>query len=249
MKLRALKSKTVKVCRHCKVEQPINNFGFYHGRRYSLCKACDRVLAKERYNKRRRKPLVDIKNLEGEEWRPIFGWEDRYQISNMGRVKSLFSGEKLMSASQKQNGYIRVTLNRDHKNKDYYVHRLVAEAFIPNPNNLPEVNHRFGNKMDNRVTELEWSNRSLNNKHAYQELGRVSTFKDKCGRQNPRSRPLIAIDLSTNNQSEFESIRLASKALGISHSLIYDVLSGRQKKSHGFTFIDDLNKLLCRKST
>ena len=109
-------------------------------------------------------------------WKDIEGYPD-YQVSNMGRVKSLerfrkgkhnslvFVNEKILKNSKNKNGYLCVNLCKEGKPKKYYIHRLVASAFLPNPNNLPEVNHINENKTDNRVENLEYCDRKYNNNY------------------------------------------------------------------------------------
>ena len=96
-------------------------------------------------------------------WKDIKGYEGRYQISNFGRVKSLiYPKEKIMNIynfrrdGEKGKGYWRVRLIKNSSYKYFFVHRLVAEAFIPNPNNYATVNHINGIKTDNRIDNLEW---------------------------------------------------------------------------------------------
>ena len=100
-----------------------------------------------------------------EEWRDIIEYEGLYQISNKGRVKSLGNNknrkEKILSLKP-INGYIRVFLYKNGKPKPYSVHRLVAIAFIPNPNNYPEVNHIDEDKTNNIVENLEWCDKKYN---------------------------------------------------------------------------------------
>ena len=114
------------------------------------------------------------------EWRAVAGYEGLYEVSSYGDVKSLGrtvarSGgqgplrvnEKVRKAHVTAKGYLRMTLSSDSTDRHFMVHRLVAEAFIPNPEVKPEVNHRNGDKRDNRVTNLEWVTSSENQIHAY----------------------------------------------------------------------------------
>lgn len=97
-----------------------------------------------------------------EEWKPIEGYEGLYEVSNMGRVKSLGNDksrkDKILFQYENKSGYLYVTLCKDNKLRSFRVHRLVATAFIPNPNNLPTVNHINEIKNDNRLDNLEWMN-------------------------------------------------------------------------------------------
>lgn len=98
------------------------------------------------------------KELEHERWKPIFGYDGMYEVSDLGRVRSSKSGElKLMRASKDKGGYSIVCLYRDGKRKPFLVHRLVASAFIPNYNIFnTDINHINECKSDNRVENLEW---------------------------------------------------------------------------------------------
>lgn len=107
-----------------------------------------------------------IENLPGEIWKDIEGFEGLYQVSNMGRVKSFHFKRNLILNPGNVNGYLEVSLYKPKTNKKRLVHILVAKAFIANPENLPEVNHKDGNKSNNRVENLEWVTSSQNKFHA-----------------------------------------------------------------------------------
>ena len=93
----------------------------------------------------------------------IKDYEGHYQVSNLSRVKSIkFGKERILKPVTDRHGYLLVGLWKNNKQKTYKVHRLVAEAFIPNPNNLPQVNHKDENPLNNNVNNLEWCNSKYN---------------------------------------------------------------------------------------
>lgn len=118
-------------------------------------------------------------NNEEEIWKDISGFEGKYQISNFGRIKSLsreirnkfsyyIKPEKIFNKYLNGEGYQIVKLYKGNKNFDnFHLHRLVASAFIPNPNNYLQVNHIDGHPSNNHVNNLEWCTNSQNTKHAY----------------------------------------------------------------------------------
>lgn len=96
-----------------------------------------------------------------EEWKTIDNYEDLYMVSTLGKVKSL-KHNRVLRPNIKHDGYMFVILCKNGKVKPFRVHRLVAQAFIPNPDNLPEVNHKDENKVNNTVENLEWCTSSYN---------------------------------------------------------------------------------------
>jgi len=105
-------------------------------------------------------------------WKDIKSYEGRYQVSNLGKVKSLVR-ECILKFGIRGKGYLYVNLCKDGQVKKFSIHRLVAETFIPNPDNKPEVNHRDGIKNHNEATNLEWATSKENIEHAMKELGRI----------------------------------------------------------------------------
>lgn len=107
-------------------------------------------------------PLT-LDDLDGELWRNIVGYKE-HQISTFGRIKSFYKGRvKILKPFVDKDGYLQIALTRSKKFK---VHRLVAQAFISNPNAKPQINHIDGNKMNNHVGNLEWCTDRENNRHA-----------------------------------------------------------------------------------
>jgi hypothetical protein len=118
-----------------------------------------------------------------EVWKDIEGYEGQYQVSNLGNVKSLNrfvyqldrSGKpsisnykgRVLKFGHRKNGYLYIVLSKNNKQKKENIHRLVAKAFIPNPLNKPQVNHKDGNKKNNLIGNLEWNTMSENHKHAF----------------------------------------------------------------------------------
>ena len=128
-------------------------------------------------------PLQGAQAISQEErWLPVVGYEGYCEISNLGNVRSLgrvverpvrgnyIKRNRTLKPHLTPKGYARIQLSRDGVLKSHMVHRLVAQAFIPNPYELPEVNHKNGIKVDNRVENLEWITSAANQEHAY-EIG------------------------------------------------------------------------------
>lgn len=126
-------------------------------------------------------------------WKPVKGWEGRYEVSNLGRVKSAQGKNKGKILSQNsQQGYMQVFLSQKGIGRNHLVHRLVAEAFIPNPLNLPQVNHKDETRSNNKVDNLEWCTQIYNVNYGTR-LRRMST-------------PIVCIE----TDEKFDSIKNAA---------------------------------------
>lgn len=156
-----------------------------------------------------------------EEWRDIQEYEGLYQVSSLGRVKSLGKGnsnnskEKILKLDKNYKGYLQINLYKDGKLKHYRVHRLVANAFIPNPNNYEEINHKDENKENNCVENLEWCNRQYNAEYSKAKQVQQYTLDDK----------LI---------NTFPSTHEIERQLGYSCGNISRCCNGKIKKAYGF---------------
>lgn len=112
-----------------------------------------------------------------ETWKPIKDYEELYKISNDGRIKSFHNGrERIMKLNPHTKGYLKVQLSFNGTIKAKYIHRLVAQAFIPNPNNYPQVNHKDENKSNNCVSNLEWCDNQYNINHATANQRRIKSL-------------------------------------------------------------------------
>ena len=175
-----------------------------------------------------------------EVWKDVVGYEGLYQVSNHGKVKSLEhfvptkNGAVRNSPSKIRincfdGNYYHVILYRQNKRKVALVHRLVAEAFIPNPNNLPQVNHKDGNKLNNNVTNLEWCSEQDNMLHAF------ATGLNTPHITHYRGVKAFLFD-SGAFVGEYTSQHEAADILGLNVAHICSVLQGRYKQTGGYYF-------------
>ena len=159
-------------------------------------------------------------------WKPINGWEHKYAVSDNGNVKNIING-KMLPQHDNGVGYKKVHLWRDGAGeKRAYVHRLVADAFIPRNGGRNEVNHKDGNHANNAVGNLEWVTSSENTKHAVYR-------GDLCAWGN-RAKPIEARCLESGEIVRFATISEAEKIIGSRH--ITDVLKGKRTHCKGYTF-------------
>lgn len=170
-------------------------------------------------------------------WKDVLGYEGIYMVSNLGNVKSLdhtiniisphyYNGRTMfikgrdIALRDTKAGYKEVVLCHEGTRKDYKVHRLVAEHFLENPNNLPAINHKDEDKQNNIVTNLEWCDQPYNVRYGT--------------RAQKYSIPVIQSDLEGNIIKEWQSANMAAKELNIPQSSINNCCRGKASKSHNY---------------
>ena len=164
-------------------------------------------------------------NNKNEVWCDIEGYEGMYQVSNKGRIKSIVYGkEKIRKLVRDKKGYLTVCLFKNGENKGYKVHRLVCQTFLPNPNNLPEVNHRDEDKTNNSVQNLEWCNRKYNINYGT-HMQRVS---------EKLSKPVLQYSKDGEFVKEWKSAMYIQRNFGYNHSFISACCRGERNSAYGF---------------
>lgn len=158
-------------------------------------------------------------------WKDVVGWEGVYQVSNYGEIKSLhYNKERIMKQSTDTNGYLQVKLNKNGNGKAYLVHRLVAQAFIPNYHNKPFINHLDSNPKNNKITNLEWCTQSENVRHA---IGVGNHFIPK-GSNNPTA--IINEEIAAQVKRELatgKKPKQVSDELNVNYYIVKDIKRGR----------------------
>lgn len=166
---------------------------------------------------------------ELEIWKDIPGYEGYYQISNLGKVKQL-KKNKCLTLCETTKGYLRAYLYKDGVREAFSVHRLVAKLFVPNPENKPEVNHKFGNKKDNRWHQLEWNTTKENVIHSFEVLNRVAPS----GENNKLSQPVEQLSLSGELLNTFPSNTAVRKSKIVDAKALDKCLKGEISSARGF---------------
>lgn len=191
-------------------------------------------------NERETPFLINIfkqKIMKNEIWKPVKGYEGLYEVSNFGRVRSFdrvvvdkngrklhYSG-KIMTQNKTFDGYPNITLGTYNNKRTITIHRLVAEAFIPNPLNLPQVNHKDEDITNNVCTNLEWCDNGYNvNYGTGNQKRRINSSKNK---------KIIQLTLNGDFVAEWQSLREAERH-GFNHGNISQCLTGRIGTYKGF---------------
>lgn len=190
--------------------------------------------------------FIESIRLPNEEWRDVVGYEGYYMVSSLGRVAaltryihrknrygkdSIFVNKPHLCKTFSSKRYVRIVLCKNKvKGKD--VHRLVAEAFIPNQNNYPQVDHINDNPKDNRVCNLRWCTAKQN---STKESHRLALSKSHIGKPNPRKKPIVSID--HNGKVVYYVSFAEAKKHNHTGMAIRKVIQGQSKEYHGLKWM------------
>jgi len=186
--------------------------------------------------------IDDTNKKSIEKWMPVNNYLGMYEVSDLGRVRGVLRKAnnnkiiqpKILKQRVNNRGYLVVTLRNNGHIFIPFVHKLVICAFLPNPQNKPEGNHRFGIKTDNRLSQLEWVTKSENIKHSFDVLGKksINYWEGRFGKNHPNSKEVICL----NTGEIYESLRMAANKLGLSTPSIGDVCRGYASSTRGLKF-------------
>lgn len=175
-------------------------------------------------------------------WKDIEGFEGLYQVSNLGRIKSFHKRieGKIIKLAPDKDGYCLVGLHKNKRTCRRRVHRLVAQTFIPNHQNLPQVNHIDGNKQNNRVDNLEWCTNQENIIHSFKVLKRIPVYPNL--KENSKwqkyietvKKRVIKFDINMNKIQEYDSLMDAERENNINHLHISKCCRGIYKTAGGY---------------
>ena len=178
---------------------------------------------------------------------PLFGYEETHLINKCGVIIRIFkNSHSVLKPFVTRQGYLKFNISTKCKNKQHFAHRLLAQTFIPNPDNLPIINHKNGIKTDNRLENLEWCTYQYNSIHKFKVLkyklpqiteeGRknksLSHIGKMRGKDNHKSRPVIC----NETNKKYECIRACAEDIKGTVQGIWDVLNGKYNRHRGYTF-------------
>lgn len=185
-------------------------------------------------------------NTEKEVWKDIKDYEGFYQVSNFGRVRSLdriiesehrspqFMKGNIKKVTRRDDGYEYAVLYKKNKGKNKYIHRLVAKAFVPNPNKLPIINHIDENPSNNHPSNLEWCDHQYNLTYG-DKVQRVTNSEGYKERTKRIRKPIYVID-KNGNKKRFDSLTSAANELSLDQPSISACLRGRNNTHKGYSF-------------
>ena len=167
-------------------------------------------------------------------WKDIEGYEGKYFISNTGKVKN--NKGKLLKPIKANNGYLRISLSKNSNHKMFLIHRLVANAFLENHENLPCINHIDCNKENNFVENLEFCTVKYNNTYG----SRLNDVSIKLLNRKDLSKPIKCLDLQNKETTYFPSIIEAERQLNINRKIIrYSIYKSKTPYKNRFIFSED----------
>ena len=162
-----------------------------------------------------------------EHWKAIDGYEGHYEVSDQGRVKSLLYGKERILKPQNNRGYLQVSLCKEGHIKRPLVHRIVAEAFIPNPQGLETINHKDEDKTNNVASNLEWMSVKDNNNYGTRNKRVAESLSKQVQMFDKKTGELLAT---------FPSTQEAERITGIFHQSIAPCCNGKRKSAGGFVW-------------
>lgn len=170
-------------------------------------------------------------------WKPVTGYEGCYEVSNLGRIKSLArhsTPTRIVKAVIDKYGYLRITLCKNSKCRNVLVHRLVAMEFVENLDGKPQVNHKDENKTNNVADNLEWVTCLENNNYGTRNV-RVSKSK-----RNKNCKKILQLDMEGNIIKEWVSISEVYRQFGYDTGLLSKCCKGMKKSAYGYlwTYVD-----------
>lgn len=177
-----------------------------------------------------KQPMTNNTQLPAEEiWKPVLGYENRYEVSNTGKVRSSHFNEPIILSTIVFYGYVVVSLCNLNIKRNRRMHRLVAQAFIPNPENKPQVNHKDKNKLNNHVDNLEWATNQENVRHSIAMMNGKGTIFE-IGNNKPK--PVYCPE----DHAVYKSLAEASRFYCIDKTTIKTYIKTKYKTRSGKSF-------------
>lgn len=217
------------LCNKCKRNLSFQDF-YFDNKKKQIKKPC-KFCCRDRYKKEHK----EIEKIKGEEWRDVVGYKGYYQVSNFLRLKSLGKKietktgqainrrEVLMKTNVRKDGYVQVRLSKASKRKSFLFHRIIADAFISNPENKPYINHKDGNTLNNSISNLEWCTQKENVIHGFKMGLTVSLFGENHKLSKLSNEKVLSIRRLYSINPNFNRGNVAKK-LGVNNACISKII-------------------------